>query len=126
MKNAKNRVEWDEAVYSMVEERLDVTRGDAQGIVEVRQAEMDRLFDAGVEPEEAAELVAPTTSTRGVDEFLAEAKEALTGNLARETLAELLAEAVEMLREVRETPTYSRAPGGHDLILRPFQMSEGG
>lgn len=120
-----NRVEWEEGLYDLLCEFLECSRGDAQGVVEARQDEVDAAFARGETPRAVAGVLtgivddeAPVPDAAA--DLIARAEEALSGGLARETVADLLREAVEALREVGATPTYQRLRDGSELIIRPF------
>jgi len=71
-------VEWEDAVTRIVEEELEATRSDAQGMVEVYPQELRKAFEDGASPEEAAKIVmAPVT----------EEPEALAGRFASQAPA---------------------------------------
>lgn len=49
--------EWEDAIISAVEERDQVTRSDAQGIVEAQPFVMSQCWGMGLTPEAAVEQV---------------------------------------------------------------------
>lgn len=79
---AQTRLEWEELVYEAIE-ASDITRSDAQAIVEGQGDMIDDLFAAGSTPSDAAaailaaasgEPVSPEPAPAAVDEQLEEAK----------------------------------------------------
>ena len=56
--------EWEGAVINAIESTLDVTRSDAQGIVEAQQEAMQKAFDDGLSADDAAALIGSLSSTR--------------------------------------------------------------
>ena len=58
-----DRIEWDDRVYDIVAERLEVSRGDAQAIA--RDDLLDVAFLLGADPEKGADYIIAMTVTEG-------------------------------------------------------------
>lgn len=62
-----SRADWEDAVYTAIEERAEVTRSDAQGIAEAKQDLMDAAFAAGKSPADVAGEILGAASAPAVD-----------------------------------------------------------
>lgn len=94
---AQSRTEWEELVYEAIEAE-DITRSDAQGIVEAQGSMIDDLFAAGTQPADAAAaILAASTSIGSQDpasiEGLGEVA-ANTGHDAEQTAARAFLKSV--------------------------------
>lgn len=115
------RASWDEALYCALEELFEAARGDAQGIAEARQDEVDAAFAADMSAAATvAMLWGPQTGEAELRSLLTRADEALGGGAAKETVEALLGEVVAVLREFADAPVFQRLADGSELIIRPF------
>lgn len=51
------RIAWEIDVFHLLEERLDISRSDAQGLVMPRAHVLDEAYERGMSPDDAATLI---------------------------------------------------------------------